>query len=116
MAHSELVSDLVSDVIDIKPVALRFVWEIASALPGVPLIGIGGITSADDVLEFIVAGASAVQVGTGNFANPQMCTQILDALPGKLDEAKVARLQDLIGTIGVKAGQKRPQDPPKPAP
>ncbi len=95
----------------IKPVALRFVWEIASALPGVPLIGIGGITSADDVLEFLVAGASAVQVGTGNFANPQTCTQILDALPGKLEEAKVARLQDLIGTIGVKAGQKRPPEP-----
>lgn len=92
----------------IKPVALRFVWEIASALPGVPLIGIGGITSADDVLEFLVAGASAVQIGTGNFANPETCTHILDALSGKLDEAKIPRLQDLVGSISVKAGQKRP--------
>jgi dihydroorotate dehydrogenase (NAD+) catalytic subunit len=75
----------------IKPIALRFVWEIANAIPGVPLIGIGGITSADDVLEFMVAGASAVQVGTGNFANAQTCTNILDALPGKLADAKSGR-------------------------
>jgi dihydroorotate dehydrogenase (NAD+) catalytic subunit len=86
----------------IKPVALRFVWEICSALPGVPVIGIGGITSADDVLEFLVAGASAVQVGTGNFANAQSCTNILDALPGKLAEAKVGALRDLIGTCAKK--------------
>jgi dihydroorotate dehydrogenase (NAD+) catalytic subunit len=81
----------------IKPVALRIVWEIASALPGVPVIGIGGITTADDVLEYMVAGASAVQVGTGNFRNPQLCTEILDALPAKLASAGVARIADLIG-------------------
>jgi dihydroorotate dehydrogenase (NAD+) catalytic subunit len=86
----------------IKPIALRFVWEICSALPGVPVIGIGGITSADDVLEFLVAGASAVQVGTGNFVNAQSCTNILDALPGKLAEAKVGALRDLIGTCAKK--------------
>jgi dihydroorotate dehydrogenase (NAD+) catalytic subunit len=88
----------------IKPVALRFVWEICSALPGVPVIGIGGITSADDVLEFMVAGASAVQVGTGNFTNANTCTNILDALPGRLAEAKVGALRDLIGTCSRKAG------------
>ncbi len=87
----------------IKPIALRFVWEISSALPGVPVIGIGGITSADDVLEFLVAGASAVQVGTGNFANAQTTTDILAALPAKLAEAKVGALRDLIGTCAKKA-------------
>jgi len=86
----------------IKPVALRFVWEICSALPGVPVIGIGGITTADDVLEFMVAGASAVQVGTGNFWNAQASTNILDALPAKLAEAKVASIRDLIGTCAKK--------------
>jgi dihydroorotate dehydrogenase (NAD+) catalytic subunit len=90
----------------IKPVALRVVWEIASALPGTPLIGIGGITTADDVLEFVVAGASAVQVGTGNFADPQACERILEALPGRLESARVGALRDLVGTVSVKARSK----------
>ena len=54
------------------------------------------------MLEFLVAGASAVQVGTGNFSNAQTCTNILDALPGKLAEAKVGALRDLIATVGRK--------------
>jgi dihydroorotate dehydrogenase (NAD+) catalytic subunit len=87
----------------IKPVAVRMVWEIASAIPGAPIIGIGGITTADDVLEFMVAGASAVQVGTGNFWNAQTSTNILDELPGKLAEAKVGAIRDLIGACGRKA-------------
>jgi len=87
----------------IKPVALRMVWEICSALPGLPVIGIGGISSADDVLEFIVAGASAVQIGTANFVNAQTATRIIDELPAKLQEAKLPRLADLIGTCSVKA-------------
>ena len=95
----------------IRPVALRMVWEIASALPGVPVIGIGGISTADDVMEFLVAGASAVQVGTGNFVNAQTCTQIIDALPAKLAEAKAASVRELIGTCSVKAAQKPPPSP-----
>lgn len=87
----------------IKPVALRFVWEIASALPGVPVVGIGGISNADDALEFMVAGASAVQVGTANFVNAQTATRIIDALPGKLAAAGVPRVRDLIGKVSVKA-------------
>ena len=87
----------------IKPIAVRMVWEIASAIPGVPIIGIGGITSADDVLEFMVAGASAVQVGTGNFWNAQTSTNILDQLPGKLAEAKVGAIRELIGTCSRRA-------------
>jgi dihydroorotate dehydrogenase (NAD+) catalytic subunit len=91
----------------VKPVALRMVWEIASALPGVPLIGIGGVSSADDVLEFMVAGASAVQVGTATFVDVQCATQILDALPGLLGKAGVKRAGDLIGSCTVKAAGKR---------
>ena len=83
--------------------AVRMVWEIASAIRGVPIIGIGGITSADDVLEFMVAGASAVQVGTGNFWNAQASTNILDQLPAKLAEAKVGAIRELIATCGSKA-------------
>ncbi len=93
----------------IKPVALRMVWEIASALPGAPLIGIGGISNADDLLEFVVAGASAVQVGTANFVNPETASQIVDALPAKLEAAKVSRLAELIGTCAVKAVNKPPE-------
>jgi dihydroorotate dehydrogenase (NAD+) catalytic subunit len=94
----------------IRPVALRMVWEIASALPRLPVIGIGGISTADDVLEFLVAGASAVQVGTANFVDAQTATRILDALPGKLAEAKVERIADLVGSCSVKAGR-RPAEP-----
>ena len=54
----------------IKPIALRIVWEVARALPGLPIIGIGGIATADDALEFLVAGASAIQVGTATFYDP----------------------------------------------
>jgi len=82
----------------IKPVALRMVWEIASALPGVPLIGIGGILTAEDVLEFMVAGASAVQIGTANFVDAGTALRILEALPGLLAGAGVARIGELIGT------------------
>ncbi len=86
----------------IKPIALRMVYEICAALPKVPVIGIGGITTADDVLEFMVAGASAVQVGTGNFSNAQTCTHIIDALPARLAEANVGAIRDLIGTCSAK--------------
>lgn len=88
----------------IKPVALRMVWEIAAALPGVPVMGIGGISTADDVLEFMVAGASAVQLGTANFVNANACGEILDALPGKLAAAGVAHIRDLVGSCTVKPG------------
>ena len=89
----------------IRPVALRMVWEICSALPGVPVIGIGGISNADDVLEFMVAGASAVQIGTASFVNAQAATNIIDALPGKLAEAGVVRVRDLIATCPRKEGK-----------
>jgi dihydroorotate dehydrogenase (NAD+) catalytic subunit len=83
----------------IKPVALRMVWEVARALRGYPVIGIGGIASAVDALEFLVAGASAVQVGTATFYNPTASETILDELPRLLEQAGIAAVGDIIATL-----------------
>ncbi|MBI2901537.1 MAG: dihydroorotate dehydrogenase [Planctomycetes bacterium] len=82
----------------IKPVALRMVWEVCSKFPKVPVVGIGGISTADDALEFIAAGACAVQVGTANFAEVNTPLRIVEEMPAKLAEAGVRRLRDLVGT------------------
>lgn len=84
----------------IKPVALRLVHEVAKAV-AVPIIGIGGIETADDVLEFIVAGATAVQVGTASFRDARAIPRILSDLPQRLEEAGVAHIQELVGTLRV---------------
>lgn len=83
----------------IKPVALRLVWEVCRALPEAPVIGIGGISDADDVLEFMVAGACAVQIGTANFVDAQASTQALDGLTARLGEIGLHRIRDLIGSV-----------------
>lgn len=84
----------------IKPIALRCVYQAARAAQ-TPIIGIGGIATIDDVMEFLVAGASAVQLGTVNFYNPTASTDVLDALPGALAEAGAARVADVVGTIQI---------------
>jgi dihydroorotate dehydrogenase (NAD+) catalytic subunit len=83
----------------IKPIALRIVWEVARALPTLPIIGVGGIATADDALEFLVAGASAIQVGTATFYEPTACERILDELTVQLEEARVADIRTIIGTV-----------------
>jgi dihydroorotate dehydrogenase (NAD+) catalytic subunit len=83
----------------IKPLALRIVWEVARALPDLPIIGIGGIANADDALEFLVAGASAIQVGTATFYDPTASERLLDDLTRLVHEENVPRLTDLIGTL-----------------
>ena len=83
----------------IKPIALRMVWEVARALPGLPIIGIGGITTADDALEFMVAGASAIQVGTATFYNPTASERMIDDLTRRLDEAGVTEVRQIVGTL-----------------
>ena len=87
----------------IKPIALRCVYQIRQAFQGrgitAPIIGIGGIASADDVLEFLVAGATAVQVGTANFFNPTIVPQILEQLPKLLQENGISDINELIGTL-----------------
>ena len=84
----------------VKPVALRMVWETARAVK-IPVIGMGGIMNAEDALEFIIAGASAVQVGTANFVNPRATMDIIDGLEAFMTEKKIARISDLIGTLTV---------------
>ncbi|RWX51778.1 dihydroorotate oxidase B, catalytic subunit [Candidatus Electrothrix marina] len=82
----------------IKPVALRMVWQVAQAV-SLPVIGIGGITTAADALEFLLAGASAVQVGTANFYDPSAAENIVQGLNDYLQEQGEDRLVDIIGTL-----------------
>ena len=82
----------------IRPVAVRMVWEVAR-VSSLPIIGIGGIVSARDALEFIIAGATAVQVGTANFINPAATVDIIDGLQEYLDENGIDKITDLIGTL-----------------
>lgn len=80
----------------VKPVALRMVYQVAGAV-GVPVIGIGGISTARDALEFFMAGASAVQVGTANFVNPQAMIGIIDGLTSWMGSHGVEDLREVIG-------------------
>jgi dihydroorotate dehydrogenase (NAD+) catalytic subunit len=82
----------------IKPIALRAVYQAAQAVE-TPIIGIGGIATIDDVMEFFVAGASAVQLGTVNFYNPKASMEVLDALPGALATAGVNCVADVVGSL-----------------
>ena len=84
----------------IKPVALRMVWQVAKAVK-VPLIGIGGIMSATDALEFILAGATAVQVGTANFLAPGASQEIAAGMEQWLAENRVGSLRELVGGLNV---------------
>lgn len=83
----------------IKPVALRLVWEAARVLT-IPIIGIGGIMTGQDAVEFIMAGAWAVQVGTANFVDPAAMIGVVDGIESFMAENKVARLDDIRGIIG----------------
>lgn len=82
----------------IKPVALRCVYQVAQAVQ-VPIVGIGGIATLDDVMEFLAAGASAVQIGTANYYDPTISERLIDALPSALDELGVETVCQAIGTI-----------------
>lgn len=84
----------------IKPVAVRMVWQVSQAVK-IPLIGMGGIMTAEDALEFILAGASAVAVGTANFINPCACVEIAEGIERFLDEQGIASVQDLVGKLEV---------------
>ncbi len=88
----------------IKPVALRMVWQVVRATK-IPVVGIGGIICAQDALEFLIAGASAVQIGTANFINPQVTTDIIDGIETFLAQRKIASVVDIIGTLETHAPQ-----------
>jgi dihydroorotate dehydrogenase (NAD+) catalytic subunit len=84
----------------IKPVALAKVWEIKKAVD-IPIIGIGGVQSYEDVLEFMIVGASAVQVGTANFVVPNCAARIVRDLQRYCEQQGICRLADLVGTLQV---------------
>jgi len=82
----------------IKPVALRMVWQVAQEVK-IPIIGIGGIMNATDAIEFILAGASAVQVGTANFIDPQVSVKIIDGMEEYLKRHGFDSVQDIVGKM-----------------
>ena len=84
----------------IKPVALRCVYEIARAVD-IPVVGVGGIASVRDILEFILVGAHAVQIGTANFMRPDFAFKAVEALPGLVDELGVTSWDDFRGSLRV---------------
>jgi dihydroorotate dehydrogenase (NAD+) catalytic subunit len=84
----------------IKPIALRMVYEIARAVK-IPVVGIGGIVTARDALEFLVAGASAVQIGTASFLDPRAPIQIINGIKSYFREHNIESVQEIIGTLKV---------------
>ena len=84
----------------VKPIALRMVWQTSQAVK-VPIIGMGGIASATDAIEFLLAGASAVEVGTYNFVDPAVTTQIIDGIEDYMLRHGITDIQDLIGVLDV---------------
>ncbi len=82
----------------IRPVAVRMVWQVAQAVD-VPIVGIGGILTAGDALEFLIAGATAVQVGTANFVNPRATLDIIDGIEAYMVRHRFIRLTDVIGSL-----------------
>lgn len=80
----------------IKPVAIRMVYEVSQAV-SIPIIGMGGVQTAEDVIEFMYAGASAVAVGTANFVNPFVCPEIIEQLPETLKEYGFEHISECIG-------------------
>lgn len=84
----------------VKPIALRMVWQTAQTVK-VPIIGMGGIASATDAIEFLLAGASAVEVGTYNFVDPSVTTQIVDGIEDYMRRHGFTDIQDLIGALQI---------------
>ncbi|OYP28884.1 dihydroorotate dehydrogenase [Rhodopirellula sp. MGV] len=82
----------------IKPIALRCVHQVASAVD-VPIIGIGGIATIDDVMQFLVAGASAVQIGTANYYDPTVSTRLIEQLPNALAELNASSVKEVVKTL-----------------
>ena len=78
------------------PLALRMVWQVSQAVK-IPVVGLGGVSSAEDVIEMLLAGATAVQVGAVNLKNPFVCKEIIEKLPAVMDRYGIENIQDIIG-------------------
>jgi dihydroorotate dehydrogenase (NAD+) catalytic subunit len=84
----------------IRPIALRMVWQVVQTVK-IPVIGIGGIMTAGDALEFLIAGARAVEIGTANFIRPRATVEILDGIEAYLVHHRIGNIADLIGTLEI---------------
>jgi dihydroorotate dehydrogenase (NAD+) catalytic subunit len=80
----------------IKPIALRMVWEVSQTVK-IPVIGMGGIMKAEDAIEFILVGASAIQIGTANLINPRTGIEVISGIKRYLIQNKIQRIQKIIG-------------------
>lgn len=80
----------------IFPVAVRMIWQVASAV-NIPIIGCGGVSTADNVIEMMMAGATAVEVGSANLVNPYACKDIIEALPQRMEKLGISSLKEIIG-------------------
>lgn len=80
----------------IFPVAVRMIWQVASAV-NLPIIGCGGVSTADNVIEMMMAGATAVEVGSANLVNPYACKDIIEALPQRMEKLGISSLREIIG-------------------
>jgi len=89
----------------IRPIAIRMVYECRRAVK-IPILGMGGIANADDVIEFMIAGANAVQVGTMNFVDPFIWAKLMDGIRGYMAKHSIARLQDIVGAVDTTAREK----------
>ncbi len=88
----------------IRPLAVRMVYEVSQVV-SIPIIGIGGISTARDALEFLVAGASAVQIGTANFYNPTVAVEVIEGLADYCRRQEISDINEIVGTLEVKEGQ-----------
>ena len=82
----------------VKPVAVRMVWQVSKAVK-IPVVGLGGISSAYDALEFLMAGATAVEIGTANFIDPTVTIKVIDGIQEYMDRHNIADIHDIIGII-----------------
>ena len=82
----------------VKPVALRMVWQVAKAV-GIPVVGLGGISNAKDAIEFLMAGATAIEIGTANFLDPAVSIKVRDGIDEWLDAHGCQSVEDIIGVI-----------------
>ena len=82
----------------VKPVALRMVWQVAKVVK-IPVVGLGGISCANDAIEFLLAGASAIQIGTANFIDPTVTIKVIDGINDYLDRNGFKSVKEIIGLI-----------------
>ena len=84
----------------VKPIALRMVWQVSKAVK-IPVIGLGGIMNARDAIEFLLAGATAIQIGTANFIDPAVTVKVVNGINEYLDRHHYSSVKDIIGALEV---------------